>query len=598
LIQTGEIPTHQGMVGGLDAQGRRMLHGNVVVAFRPIAAWPLTTALSILSARMSPPTRARVPGCTVLCCALLANTLLSPVTGQEPAQQPAAQSGSPPAQQPATQSGTPPAQEPAQAPEQQPGGHAAPDLEAGNTLELSIERAQEIALENNLGLRIEAVNAESVWYTHRATWGAFDWVVGARAGVRDAEFQPRDVFGGSSENTRELTFDVTRPFATTGGTFRGHFGSTNTKSNSAFQVQPLSTTDVLSLQYTQPLLRGAWREYATSHQRESELDAHREDEVLRQTRQTLLFDVSLAYWSLVAAQDTLSVAESSLELGRKQVDLNQRRLDAGAGTDFEVLQAQAEVARREELRLRADVNLRKAADDLKQLLRPGLDSVWWSTTIVTTTALPEPGTADAGLDWEVALAIAIDRRSELRQQRLRIEADEVVHERTRSERKAGLDLDLTASSQGFSGRSWNALDTTASFDFPTYEAALVFNYALGNRTARNTERAAWATVRAARLAYDDLESRILAEVRDAVRQVRYQAEAVHAADTSLGLARRQLEVEQARYDNQLSTTFQVLQFQQDLTAAMISARSARANYAKALATLASAQGLLGDVRTP
>ncbi len=506
---------------------------------------------------MSPPTRARALSCAILGSTLLAASSPTSRAAQDPA------STSPP-----TTLQTPEAKPPVQAdeqdaptPEKAVGGQAASDLEGETTLELTLESAQQIALENNLGLRIESVNDEVVWFNHKSTWGAFDWVVDARAGVTDSQFQPRDVFGGSSQNDREFSLDLTKPFAATGGTFRGHFGSVYTSTNSAFQVAPLSTTDILSLQYTQPLLRGAWREYATSLQRQSELDAHREDEVLRQTRQKLLLDVSLAYWNLVGTNDTLGVAESSLDLAKQQVDQNQRRLDAGAGTDFEVLQAQAEVARREEVRLRADVDRRKAADDLKQLLRPGIDKTWWNTAIVPTTALPEPGGANAGVEWQVALAIAIDRRSELRQQRLRIDADQVAHERTKSERNAGLNLELTASSQGFSENSWDSLTTTGRYDYPTYKAALVFNYALGNHTARNNERAAWATLRAARLAYDDLESRILAEVRDAVRQVRYQAEAVHAADKSLELAKRQLEVEQARYDNQLSTTFQVLQFQ-------------------------------------
>jgi outer membrane protein TolC len=544
---------------------------------------------------MSPPTQALhiAPRSAFRCVAPLL-VLFAPAWGaQDPAPAPA-QDPKP------SEAATPPlpaaGQDPVAA--DQKAQPSAQNLDAGRVLEISLERAQELALERNLGLQIEAVNTEVAWYNHRATWGAFDWVVDARAGFTEAEFQPRDVFGGTDETSNSLSLDLTRPIATTGGTFRTHFTSNTTDTNSAFSVQPKSTVDVIALQYTQPLLRGAWREYATSTQRQSELDARRQDETLRQARQRLLLDVTLAYWNLVAARDALGVAESSLELARSQVDLNQRRLDAGAGTQVEVLQAQAEVARREELRLRADVDMRKAADDLKHLLQPGTNPVWWVLVLVPSTKVPEPGADETTVSWEVALAIAIERRAELRQQRFRIAANDVAHERTKSERKAALDLDLTASSSGFASKEWNAFTTTARYDFPTYEAALVFNYALGNRTATNNERAAWANLRAARLAYDDLESRITAEVRDGVRQVRYQAEAVRAADKSLELAQRQLAAEQARYENDLSTTFQVLQFQQDLAQAMMSARSARASYARALATLASAQGLMGELSNP
>lgn len=469
---------------------------------------------------------------------------------------------------------------------------------ADGHLELTLEAAYAIALENNLGLKVEALNTEVALYNYRATWGAFDWVLDARAGYSDAEFQPRDVFGGSSDKSTEFTFDFTRPFAATGGTLKTHFGTTESKTNSAFQVAPRSTTDIISLQYTQPLLRGAWREYATARQRESEIDSRRADQKLRETRQKLVLDVTLAYWNLVAARDALGVAESSLELAKKQLEQNQRLLDAGTGTSVEVLQAEAGVATREESRLKAEVDVKKAADDLKQLLVPGRDAGLWDAELTPATPLPEAGAGPAVPAWGTAFAIAVERRADLRQQRLLIDSAAVRHTRLKGDKKPGLDLDLTASSQGFAVDRADALETTAQFDFPTYRAALVFNYALGNNNASNLERAAWASVRAERLAYDELESKIAAEVRDAVRQVTYQVEAVRAADKSLELARRQLAAEELKFANEISTTFNILTFQQDLTQAMSNARKARADYAKARATLASVQGLLGEVDGP
>jgi outer membrane protein TolC len=433
---------------------------------------------------------------------------------------------------------------------------------------------------------------------YRGSWGAFDWQVAARAGVTDAEFQSRDVFGGTSENSREFSLDLTRPLEYTGGTFRGHYGTVNTKTDSAFQIEPVSTTDVITFSYVQPILRGAWHEYATSTQKEAELNWMRQDERLRERRQLLLRDVSNAYWDLVAAEENLKVAESNVGLAVKQVDQNQRRLDAGVGTEVEVLQAQAEVARREETRLLTDVRVRQAADVLKQQLYPGRDPARWETTLKPSTPLLETVDADSAPAWELALEVAIERRSELRQSRLAIDIADVQHRRTQEERQAGLDLDLSASSQGFSGQSDEAFSTTAQYEFPTYRAALVFNYALGNTAARNADRAAWARLRQSRLEYDELESRILLEVREAVRQVRYQAEAVRAADKSLELAQRQLAAEEARYRAEQSTTFQVLEFQQDLSQAMFSSRNARSNFAKAQVALLAAQGLLGETRQP
>ena len=111
-----------------------------------------------------------------------------------------------------------------------------------------------------------------------------------------------------------------------------------------------------------------------------------------------------------------------------------------------------------------------------------------------------------------------------------------------------------------------------------------------NRAGVNFERSARAGVRLARITYDRIEMNIVAEVRAAVRDVRYRAEAVAAATKSVELALRQLEAEEARNAEGLSTTFQVLEFQRDLSQALSSEKAARAGYAKALAALAKAEG--------
>jgi outer membrane protein TolC len=74
----------------------------------------------------------------------------------------------------------------------------------------------------------------------------------------------------------------------------------------------------------------------------------------------------------------------------------------------------------------------------------------------------------------------------------------------------------------------------------------------------------------------------------------YPAESVKAARKSIELAREQLKAEEARRQVEITTNFQVLQFQQDLVAAISSERAARSNFVKAQVVLRHAQGLLGE----
>ena len=97
--------------------------------------------------------------------------------------------------------------------------------------------------------------------------------------------------------------------------------------------------------------------------------------------------------------------------------------------------------------------------------------------------------------------------------------------------------------------------------------------------------------------YDRSELDVLAEVRTAVNEVDKQRESVAAAIKSRTLAQRQLDAEETRQEVGLSTTFQVLQFQEDLARAASVEVAARAAYAKAVAQLDFAEGRITEMLT-
>jgi outer membrane protein TolC len=468
----------------------------------------------------------------------------------------------------------------------------APVYSSGHVLELTLGEARETALKNNLGLQLEALTTDVAFYSYQGSYGVYDWKLGAQANFSDSKFNPGDLFSFTTLNTQSIGFDLSRPIDT-GGTISAHYDVTHLEAINP-NPPPNSFANTVSLGFVQPLLRGAWREYTTANQRIADLDWRRQGEHERQVRQKLLLDTSLAYWDLVSAKEQLEVAESSLELARTQVDQDKRRFEAGVGTEIDVLQAETKVAMREENRLNADVRLRQSMDTLKALIFPGKDRARWDTAILPTTPSPEQVSAESAPSWADALGVALEHRAELREQRLFIDSNGIQLAQRESERLPALDLSFNALGKGFSGSNSDSFSDAVSYAYPTYTAALTFSFPLENTTARFAEKTAWANVRSARLVYDQLESQIVADVRFAVRQVVYQAEAVHAAAKSLELARRQLKAGQDRRTIGSSTNFEVLQLQQDLAESMSNERATRVAFGKALVALEAAQGLLGD----
>jgi outer membrane protein TolC len=470
--------------------------------------------------------------------------------------------------------------------------------EEGQVLELTLDDAVRVALQRDIGLQIQEIGAEIARYDYAGSWGAFDPVLTASGSVIDADFEiDNSLFPGQNEvneTTLGLNTALLYPL-TSGGSFNLSFDHSNRDTNEPFAQTQTTTTDTIELSFSQPLLRGAGSDYNTSTQRESELVYQQELETYRQTRQELLQTVTDAYWDLVSAIEQLRVAEESVKISEEQLNQNERRLDAGVGTEVEVLQSKADLATQYEQRLLREIDMRNAEDALKTTLFPGTNVLYWSAVIAPSTPLPEIRTDDVP-PWQEAMGIALERRPELRRSRLAIDGAEQRLIRAVSERRAALDLVLTTRSLGFDGSASAAFRSAAKWEFPTHTALLTYSLPIGNRSASNAEHAARASLRSTRLAYDDLESTVVSEVRAAHRQVRYAAAVVEASQTSVELAQRQLKAEQARFREGLSTNFQVLQFQEDLTTASFTRTQARAAFAKARTALAKAEGLLGEIQ--
>lgn len=468
-------------------------------------------------------------------------------------------------------------------------------------LELTLDDALRIAVEHNLDLATQEIATDVARFNALGSWGAFDPLLTLNAGLSESEFQGSSSLSGGTvleEDSESVSGSLALPLRT-GGDLSLSYDRTNTRTNNQFAAFDVSTTDVATVALTQPLLRGAWSRYATATQREAEIAHAKERAREREVEARLRKGVYDAYWSLVSAEEQLAVRERAVELGREQLARENRRLEVGSGTEVDVLQAETNVAQQEEQRLRAQADLRAAEDVLRTLLfqsergegEERLSS--WDWPIRPTTPLPATR-SDAVYDWMASFDRALGARAELEAARLEIDASEVRFSKTRSERRPRLDLELSSSSAGFGADPSDALDTALGWDFPTHRAGLIFSAPIRNQTARYAERAARAGVRSARLAYDKAELDVLAQVRSAVRDVSYQTEAVAAAQTSRELAERQLDAERARHDVGISTTFQVLQFQQDLAEALSAERAAQAAYAKALAALAHAEGDLAQ----
>ncbi|MEY2785125.1 MAG: hypothetical protein RL277_1335, partial [Planctomycetota bacterium] len=99
-------------------------------------------------------------------------------------------------------------------------------------LALTLEQAFELALTQNAEAAIAKLDTDAAFFTHRASFGAFDWTFSANGRYSDTDGEAQFTYGGEDSTVASYGMSFVRPL-TTGGNFRAAFDSVRTQTNSA-----------------------------------------------------------------------------------------------------------------------------------------------------------------------------------------------------------------------------------------------------------------------------------------------------------------------------------------------------------------------------
>ncbi|RMH03773.1 MAG: TolC family protein [Planctomycetota bacterium] len=376
-----------------------------------------------------------------------------------------------------------------------------------------------------------------------------------------------------------------------GGTVQVAVSETYSEDNlppSFFGFNPESNIG-LNFNLTQPLLRGGWRLNAEYSRRSAELGADQAGAAVRRAEVDTLQAAVDAYWDLAFAIEDVKVKEFSLDLARELREVTLARFRVGSAAEVEVVQTEADIATRTEALLTARNRVAQVQDRLRLLLFPFDDQKDWRVEIVPVSEPPEP--TPAAIDWEEAYRTALEHRPDLLQLETDVEQKRLDWEVARRNRLPRLDLIATGTSAAISRQVADAWSTVSGFYYAGYSIGLSFELPFGNRQAAGAELRTRHAYELAQRTLRDQRNQVAGEVREAVRNLNYQAERIEATALASRVARRQLDAEQRRLREGASTNFQVLQFQRDLEAALSAEKNARMEYAKALVRLRTVQGL-------
>lgn len=366
---------------------------------------------------------------------------------------------------------------------------------------------------------------------------------------------------------------------------------TRTKSdavNGFSSINP-AYTHALTASITQPLLRGfgPLRTNADIHIAQLDRKAAAADfEALVQGQLQRALEL---YWNLVAAVNSYKVVVISYTAATDLLRINTAKAEAGVMAKTEVLQAKATVEARREVLIRARQVVRNIEDSLKQLLffQEGVPN--WNLEL---RPVQELVWREVEVDPEMLLKEAIEERAEVRAALNRLEGSDIYVAKTDSDRLPQLDA---VGSFGVSGRdssSDDAFDATTDGDFENWSVGLEFSYPLQNRQRRYLYRQALSRRDQANELLQKQVDAVTFDVRNAVRELRTARERIEITRARVESEQANLDAERKRYDVGVATSFEVLEFQEDLARAQESHILAIVDYNKAAIALEKARGTL------
>ena len=465
----------------------------------------------------------------------------------------------------------------------------------GDKIELTLQKTIEMTLQNVLDLDVAAYTVEESHFGILAARGAFDPTFELDLGLKDTQSPRSSIYQSSEVKTAYGNPYLTGllPYGTT-----YTLGWTNTRNDVTGAGTLLNPTysSNLSLGVTQPLLRNFGRTVNERLVIQARLGDNQNAYGYVIAVQTAIQTAENAYWDLVYAVENLKAKQEALDRAKDLNRITKIKIDVGALAPIDIVQTEVTIAQREQDIIIAEGLIGDAQDRLRRLLN--VQSVPdWNRPIVPTDrptreSLRSGYVADVNQGYDTALRT----RPEIKQSLLNIESKKVTASYQKNQLLPRLDLSAGYGRAGLGANGLgvdadgnpydlsysSALTQITHGDYPAWSVGVVFAVPIGNRVARGNSAIANADLELARTNLAITKANLQVEVRAAARNIDTAYRSVQAASKARELAERNLDAEKKKYENGMTTSFQVAQIQNDLTTARTTELQAVAGYLKSL----------------
>jgi len=483
-----------------------------------------------------------------------------------------------------------------------PGGQ---NSRSGPVRQLSADEAVGLALEQNLGIQIQRFNPQ-IQDIAISQAKAF-WVPQLTSSLTNnsQDSPPTSLFSGGAGKIVDARFTTVfgvNQVLPTGGNYSLGWNSYRATSTNIFNsFDPLLSSN-LSFNATQPLLKNFKIDSVRQQLETTKKDRDSADLQLASTVALTTRNVKNAYWELAFQIDNLKAQQQSLDLAKRLLADNEKRVQIGTMAPIDIVEAQSEVARNEEAVIVAESGIGQAEDRLRALIFNPSSADFWDVRIEPTDSVAYETQA---VDVTAAVRRALERRTDVKLAQTSLDRSDISIKFFKNQTLPEINAQVSYASNAVGGGLLNPLTTIPvggaiersiisergfgsvlgdvfTNAFPAWSYGLSITYPVGTSPAQANLARAKVQYSQAKTEMRNLELQVTTEVRDAARQVVTNGKRVDSARATRELAARRLEAEEKKFAAGIQISFFVFQAQRDLAQARTSEIRATADYNKSL----------------
>lgn len=427
-------------------------------------------------------------------------------------------------------------------------------------------------------------------------------------------------------------FGLSQNIQKSGGLFRVDFN--NSRQTSNVSTFSLSYEPEIAFSISQPLFKN----FKIDRNRQSIKIAKKQldisDAQFRQRAITIISQVQQAYWDLALAIRSEDVARETVALAEVQLNNNKRQVEVGTMAPIDVVNAATNLETNRQSVFQRMNEVARAENALKALCVSSTGDDLWNSRIEPADSFE---IAPVSIPLSNAIKTAQENRPEVKQLNLQKDVNQINVDFFANQAKPQIDLIGSYTMGGLGGNPQNpnqpncsplvvkdkycynlgiGTDAAGNFipevtkgqpfaistspyqggygkglssmfknDFKTWSIGVQFNFPLRNRTAKANLAKEKESGKQIDLQTQQQLVNIEVEVRNAVQALESAKFRIEAAKKAEEYAKAQYEGEQKKFEAGMSNTFFILQRQNDLSNARLTALSAQGAYNIAVATL-------------